>query len=102
MQTRVAAAWRRIGTSETHLLGVSASCAGGAGEGDEDVIPVRVVRVSDGFELRRDGTSRSFMPLHGLELRWDAVRFDSERLEVTVQAEGVRYVYRVPHGGTRR
>ena len=55
-----------------------------------------------GFELRRDGTSRSFMPLHGLELRWDAVRFDREHLEVTVQAEGARYVYRVPGTDVRR
>ena len=49
-----------------------------------------------GLELCRDGTSRSFMPLHRLDLRWDSVRFDDERHEVQVVAAGAAYTYRVP------
>ncbi|NNF69603.1 MAG: hypothetical protein HKN01_07505 [Acidimicrobiia bacterium] len=46
--------------------------------------------------LRSDGTSTSFMPLHGLETRWDRVHFDRRKDEVTLDADGVSYVYRVP------
>ena len=49
-----------------------------------------------GLELRRDGTSSSFMPLHGLDARWDRVRFDREADEVVMEADGVSYTYRVP------
>jgi len=54
--------------------------------------------VSTGLELRRDGTSASFMPLHGFEARWDRIRFDPVANEVSIQADGVRYLYRVPPG----
>jgi hypothetical protein len=57
-------------------------------------------RAGTGLELRADGTSASFMPLHGLELRWDSVRFDDAQLEVTLSAAGGTYTYRVPPGLT--
>lgn len=53
-----------------------------------------------GLELRADGSSSSFMPLHGLELRWDTVRFDDAALEVVLSAAGAAYTYRVPPGLT--
>ncbi len=49
-----------------------------------------------GLELNRDGTSRSFMPLHGLNLRWNSVSFDTQAMEVTLSAAGAEYTYRVP------
>ncbi len=52
--------------------------------------------VGTGFDLRRDGTSTSFMPLHNLELRWDAVTFDRTQRTVSLTASGATYVYRVP------
>jgi hypothetical protein len=52
--------------------------------------------VQTGLALRRDGTSTSFMPLHGLEARWERVRFDEAREEVVLEGSGVSYVYRVP------
>jgi hypothetical protein len=71
-----------------------------AGRGDvtvgDDRAAFRSAHVGTGFELGRDGTSRSFMPLHGLELRWDAVAFDPDAAEVRLTAEGVDYTYRVP------
>jgi hypothetical protein len=53
-------------------------------------------RVATGLVLRRDGTSTSFMPLHGLEARWDAVRFDADGDEVVLMGDGVSYTYRLP------
>ncbi|MBT8165717.1 MAG: hypothetical protein HKO63_07675 [Acidimicrobiia bacterium] len=52
--------------------------------------------IATGLELRRDGTSASFMPLHGFEARWDRVRFDLAAKEISIEADGVRYLYRVP------
>lgn len=52
--------------------------------------------VDTGPVLRRDGTSTSFMPLHGLEARWDQVRFDPEAGEITLEGGAVQYVYRIP------
>ena len=49
-----------------------------------------------GLTLHRDGSSRSFMPLHGLDARWDAVIFDHEAQEVTLLGESTRYLYCVP------
>jgi len=51
-----------------------------------------------GLALNRDGSSRSFMPLHGLEATWDAVVFDQESREVTLLSDSSKYVYRVPPG----
>ena len=58
--------------------------------------------VATGLELRRDGTSASFMPLHGFEARWDRIRFDPGANEVSIEAQGVRYLYRVPPALHRR
>lgn len=49
-----------------------------------------------GLALQRDGSSRSFMPLHNLEAGWSEVEFDYEQRLVTLRSEGTRYVYRVP------
>lgn len=49
-----------------------------------------------GLSLRRDGTSRSFMPLHELGARWDEVEFDSSGGEVRLRGSQVTYTYRLP------
>jgi hypothetical protein len=49
-----------------------------------------------GLVLSRNGTSRSFMPLHGLESTWEQVVFDPASHEVVLSAGVTRYVYRVP------
>jgi len=49
-----------------------------------------------GLILGRDGTSRSFMPLHELGTRWDRVAFDAANWQVVLSAVGIEYVYRVP------
>ena len=49
-----------------------------------------------GFELARDGTSRSFMPLHDSNLAWDRVTFDEGEMTVAVTDGRSRYRYRVP------
>ena len=49
-----------------------------------------------GLVLGRDGTSTSFMPLHGLNARWEHVTFDRQERTVTVSGEGFAYTYRVP------
>jgi hypothetical protein len=63
---------------------------------DDERAVFRAESAGTGLELGRDGTSRSFMPLHGLDLRWDVVVFDEAAAEVRVMAEGARYTYRVP------
>jgi hypothetical protein len=49
-----------------------------------------------GLVLGRDGTSSSFMPLHGLTAVWDLVAFDRDELTVTVSGDNFSYTYRVP------
>ncbi len=49
-----------------------------------------------GLALNSDGSSRSFMPLHGLDARWDAVIFDHGSQEVTLVSDTTRYLYCVP------
>jgi hypothetical protein len=49
-----------------------------------------------GLVLGRDGTSTSFMPLHGLTARWDRVAFDRHDEAVTVSGDGFSYTYRIP------
>ncbi len=51
-----------------------------------------------GLVLGRNGTSTSFMPLHGLTGRWEEVTFDRAGRTVTVSGEGFAYTYRVPPG----
>lgn len=49
-----------------------------------------------GLSVGRDGSSRSFMPLHGLTLTWDTVVFDKERFEVRLVGSQATYSYVVP------
>ena len=53
-------------------------------------------QVGTGLVLGRDGTSSSFMPLHGLTARWDRVAFDRNEHTVTVSGGDFSYTYRVP------
>jgi hypothetical protein len=62
----------------------------------DDVVAFGATEAGTGLELHRGGTSRSFMPLHGLDLRWDAVRFDHDQRQVQLLARGAVYTYRVP------
>lgn len=49
-----------------------------------------------GLAIRRDGTSRSFMPLHDLEAAWETVVFDHDGDEIKLIGAGTTYTYRVP------
>ena len=49
-----------------------------------------------GLAVRRDGTSKSFMPLHDLEAAWDTIVFDRKAGEVRLIGAGATYTYRVP------
>ena len=54
-----------------------------------------------GLSLGRDGTSSSFMPLHGLSARWDTVTFDQKQRTVVLEGSGFTYTYRAPPGLVR-
>ena len=49
-----------------------------------------------GLSVSSDGTSESFMPLHGLSLTWDTIAFDTHRWEVRLVGPGGTYSYIVP------
>ena len=49
-----------------------------------------------GLAVRRDGTSKSFMPLHDLEAGWETIVFEHEAGEVRLIGAGATYTYRVP------
>lgn len=49
-----------------------------------------------GLALSRNGSSRSFMPLHALEAGWDVVVFDKSNHEVKLMSGTTTYTYRVP------
>ncbi|MFC2153017.1 hypothetical protein ACFLQ7_00040 [Actinomycetota bacterium] len=49
-----------------------------------------------GLSVSSDGTSESFMPLHGLSLTWDTIAFDAHRWEVRLVGPGGTYTYVVP------
>ena len=66
----------------------------GTVEGGEDRIRFDAPMAGTGLEIGKDGTSRSFMPLHDLDARWDAIRF--EEGTVVLVGDGVSYTYRVP------
>ena len=63
---------------------------------DTDTASFAAPGVGTGLVLGRDGTSTSFMPLHGLTARWDRVAFDQHEQTVTVSGDGFSYTYRVP------
>ncbi|MEX1279123.1 MAG: hypothetical protein AB1Z55_00205 [Acidimicrobiia bacterium] len=69
-----------------------------AGVGEVAVGPEEVSMTADetGIALARDGTSRSFMPLHELGLRWETVVFDEDADAMVLAADGATYTYRVP------
>lgn len=46
--------------------------------------------------LHRDGSSRSFMPLHDLRGTWDKVTFVLSEHEVRLWSNDLTYTYRVP------
>ena len=50
--------------------------------------------VVTGLELRRDGTSHSFMPLHDMRAGWHSVEFSDGA--VSIIGNDATYVYRVP------
>jgi hypothetical protein len=52
--------------------------------------------VATGLELRRDGSSTSFTPLHRLVVGWDDVVFDRRSWAVTLVGPGATYTYEVP------
>jgi hypothetical protein len=49
-----------------------------------------------GLSVSSDGTSESFMPLHGLALRWETIAFDVHGREVRLEGPGGTYTYVVP------
>lgn len=63
---------------------------------DSEAASFAAPQVGTGLVLGRDGTSSSFMPLHGLTARWDRVNFDRDELAVTVSGDNFSYTYRVP------
>lgn len=65
---------------------------------DGDKASFAAPEAGTGLVLGRDGTSTSFMPLHGLTGRWEAVTFDLPGRTVTVSGDGFAYTYRVPPG----
>lgn len=65
---------------------------------DDDIASFDAPESGTGLALHRDGTSTSFMPLHGMSARWEKATFDSEKRSVTVAGDGFSYTYRVPPG----
>ncbi len=49
-----------------------------------------------GLSVARDGSSRSFMPLHDLAAQWDRIRLDRDERLVVLEGDSVTYTYRVP------
>ena len=64
---------------------------------DEAVSFSALPRVNTTLELRRDGTSSSFMPLHDLQSTWkESVTFDNTAFEVVLTDGATSYRYRIP------
>lgn len=51
-----------------------------------------------GLAVARNGSSRSFMPLHDLSASWDRVDFAADGSTVKLEGDGLAYTYRVPPG----
>ncbi len=49
---------------------------------------VEFAAAGTGLAVRRDGTSKSFMPLHDLEASWETMVFDHAAGEVTLRGAG--------------
>jgi hypothetical protein len=56
----------------------------------------RFIADDTSLELRADGSSSSFMPLHAANLRWEQVTFDPSDQSVRLTDGTSTYVYRVP------
>ena len=83
--------WQRLASAFVERFqGIGEVVAG------DDELSFSEPAVGTGLTLRRDGTSRSFMPLHGLEARWDRVVFDDAAAEIRLEGAGVTYTYRIP------
>jgi hypothetical protein len=63
---------------------------------DGDTASFSAPEAGTGLVLSADGTSKSFMPLHGMSARWETVTFDTEERTVTLSGDGFAYIYRVP------
>lgn len=63
---------------------------------DGDSASFAAPEAGTGLVLGRDGTSKSFMPLHGMRARWENVTFDTDERTVTLSGDGFAYTYRVP------
>lgn len=67
-----------------------------AGETEVDEGTATFRAAITGFTIARDGTSRSFMPLHSVELGWEEVAFDRARHEVRLIGPSGTYTYVLP------
>lgn len=63
---------------------------------DGDTASFSAPKAGTGLVLGKDGTSKSFMPLHGMSARWENVTFDTDDRTVIVSGDGFAYTYRVP------
>ena len=63
---------------------------------DGESVSFAAPEAGTGLVLGADGTSKSFMPLHGMSARWETVTFDTEERTVTLSGDGFAYTYRVP------
>ena len=63
---------------------------------DSDTASFAAPEAGTGLVLGADGTSESFMPLHGMSARWETVTFDTVERTVTLSGNGFAYTYRVP------
>ena len=68
----------------------------GLGEVTEDRDGIRFRTDETGLDIRRDGTSRSFMPLHASSMRWTDATFDMTNDAVMLSDGTSSYLYRVP------
>jgi len=66
---------------------------------DFDIASFSAGGAGTGLVLGRDGTSTSFMPLHGLNAHWDTVAFDRRAGTVVVSGEAFDYTYRYHRHG---
>ncbi len=82
--------WSRVVSAFARFF---AELTGTVGETDDEI---EFDAGFTGLAIHRNGTSRSFMPLHDLSARWEAIKFDDTANEVTLIGDGATYTYRVP------
>ncbi|MGI9667484.1 MAG: hypothetical protein ACR2N2_10330 [Acidimicrobiia bacterium] len=81
--------WQAVADAFRHMFA-------GLGAIVEDPTGIRFLAEETGLDLGRDGTSRSFMPLHESRLRWDTITFDEAEREVLLTDGCSTYLYRIP------